>query len=146
MYCSQNVFSDHDLSPKNAVLCLRLTNQRHCTSRHFCYWLRTTQPDLDSRRCQQSRSEDLEHPQAATKTPNRLLDDRIARAVCGVEICEPICRGQPAMVTASAADSTNAPESLRLRPISATTSTSPSVNLRRDSRPIRRSAFSKHAA
>src|SRR4029077_14592625 len=37
--------------------------------------------DLDSTRCQQSRTEDLEHLQAATKSPNKLLGDRIARAV-----------------------------------------------------------------
>src|ERR1700733_1691119 len=37
--------------------------------------------DLDSTRCQQSRSEDLEHLPAATKSPNRLLGDRIVRAV-----------------------------------------------------------------
>jgi hypothetical protein len=37
--------------------------------------------DLDSTRCQQSRSEDLEHLQAATKSPDRLPGDRIARAV-----------------------------------------------------------------
>src|SRR5580693_5770687 len=60
------------------------------------YWLETTQPvlpeslcpwpgsllipdNLDSKRCQQSRSEDLEHRRAATKSPNRSLADRIAR-------------------------------------------------------------------
>src|SRR5438876_1004942 len=63
----------------------------------LCYSSRTTQPvvpeslcpspssllipdDLDSTHCPQSRSEDLEHLQAATKSPSRLLGDRIARA------------------------------------------------------------------
>src|ERR1700677_3772703 len=67
-------------------------------SLELSYWLGTTQPvvpeslchspgsllipdDLDSTRCQQSRSEDLEHLQGATKSPNRLLGDRIAKAV-----------------------------------------------------------------
>src|SRR5580658_4518825 len=66
-------------------------------SLELSYWLETTQPvvpeslcpwpgsllipdDLDSKRCQQSRSEDLEHRRAATKSPNRSLGDRIATA------------------------------------------------------------------
>src|SRR3984893_13919880 len=85
-------------APKSIVVCLRSSNQRHGTLRHLRYHLETSQPvvpeslcrslcsllipgDLDSTRCQQSRSEDLEHLQVATKSLNRLPGDRIARAV-----------------------------------------------------------------
>jgi hypothetical protein len=37
--------------------------------------------DLDSRRCQQPRSEDFEHLQVAAESSNRLLGERVARAV-----------------------------------------------------------------
>ena len=60
--------------------------------------------------------------------------------------CPAVFWSKPAIVTGIAADSTNPPASLRLMPIRATTSMSPSAKWRRDSGPTWTSAFSKQAA
>src|ERR1700761_6658194 len=84
------------LSPKSIVLRLRSSHQKHVAvalqlvKKPLNQVVRESlclspgslliPDDLDSTRCQQSRFEDLEYLQGATKSSNRLLGDRIRRA------------------------------------------------------------------